>query len=634
VSAAERDDESEDRDVAADGTGPATTALVPRAVDPRLRFVGHRDRGFGRLLGWNAVGIGLLTTAPLGPYAWAGIASIGGIGAVIYGWLSMLGRGQLGDRILRARAHLRTHPEQALGMLEALAEARLPAAYRLEAAGHAALIALERGDVAHAIDLLSFESADDGPGARARGLERGLVGELARSILAWLSPGAFERVASASAFELDPAQREGLARPGDVEEFLELVSLLRVLEATAAAEREPVLMAWRQCRDSGLARRFPRLFLIARAAAARRLPEIRDELEAQLLHRPDDQAFLQRVFPEFSGAGRGESVYREPAVVADGGDEADRALALVSAPPRVALAARRMAGIVEHREMSVVVIRQWLLLGAAATAATIMVGAIAGGAAGAWATSMLAAYVGAPVAVIGGLRGMRRGKARLRLAPLRRLDPPPAPEWMREFESSPPVRGAASGLAHEHMLLYVACVQAEHELVQGRGFEAWSLVEWYVRGVSPQRLELGTLFPVAASLVRICALTGHVEEARRLSDGMAAAVAAGRRGQRHRTAYGSAPGALARARALVLARAGKWSEVPTQLELTARLPDVWMAERDRALYDLVALVARQRSPSGSLASSPVPDPARLEPHIAWIARLAPELLEDLEIARQ
>lgn len=179
MSAAERDDDP-------DAAASSTTALVPRAVDPALRFVGHRDRGFGRLLAWNGVGIALLSTASLGPAAWAGIASLSGIGAIVYGWLSTLGRGQLGDRILRARAHLRTNPEQATGVLEALAHASIPSAYRLEAAGHLALLALERGDVARAIDVLAFESTDGGTGPRGRGLERGLIGELVRSILAWL----------------------------------------------------------------------------------------------------------------------------------------------------------------------------------------------------------------------------------------------------------------------------------------------------------------------------------------------------------------------------------------------------------------------------------------------------------------
>jgi hypothetical protein len=617
VSAAERDD-----DPSADDQ-PQTRALVPRSVDRSLRFVGHHDRNLRHVVAWSAVGTSLLLSAPLGPTVWTLFALFGGFGTIVYGWVGAVARGHLPDRILRARALLRSQPEAAVGQLERLARAPLPAPHRLEAAGHAALLALDGGKISRAIELLDFDVGDAPAGVRARGVERGLVGELARSILAWISPGAFSQVAASPSFELSPEQREGLARPEDVDEFLDVLSLLKVLEATAATDREPALLAWRQCKDSNLRARFPGLFLIARAAAAKRLPAIRDELEHELLENHRARELLEHVFPEFSGGGGREGIYREPAVPLDGGDEADRALALVSAPEEIALAARRTASPAEFRRGTTDTMRRWLMTGAGVTASVILFGAAVGGAVGAWTASMFAAYLGAPVAVIGAIRGMRAARARLRLAPLLRLAQAVPPEWLMEFERSPLLKGSASALQHEHVLLYVACVRAEQELDEGRAFTAWKMLEWYCRGFSPERIEAASLYPVAASLVRVASLTGHLTEAQRVSDALSAARST--RDRFARTAYGSAPCALALARALMFARRGKWNDAAGQLDLAARLPGVWMSGRDEALYDLLLLVARQRT-DHTLRE---PDRGLVMGHADWFRQVVPELFEDL-----
>lgn len=608
----------DESDGEAEESKSSSTALVPRSVDPTLRFAPHRDRAGRNLVMWHAVGLASFIAIPAIGAAGAAV----GIGAVAYGWLSTLLRGQAPEQILRARASLASNPERALGILTRWARSAAPAAHRLEAAGHVAVLRLDAGDVAGAIDILRFETRDESRPVHVRSLERGLIGELMRSILAWLSPGAFPRVAGAAAFELRPEQREGLSRPGDVDEFSDLVQLLRVLESAAGDNREAALLAWRECRDSDLGRRFPGLLLIAHAAAARRLPELRDELESHLSSNPDAQGFLQKVFPEF-GAGSVRDIYREAALPADGGDEADRALAIVSAPERVTLAASQVARPNDYRAITTSVLWRWMAIGGGVGIGMIGLGALAGGFVGAWTAGMAAAYLGAPVTVIGAIRGMRVARRRLRLAPLWRLDPRPPEPWLDEFERCPLVRGGSAAVSREHLSLFVASVQAEAELAEGRAFAAWSTVEWYVRGFSAAHLEAGALYPVASSLIRVATLSGHTAEAQRVLQALHAAPAD--RDRRGRTGYGTAPRALALASALVSARMGKWTQAAEQLRTAASLPGVWMSEQDASLYDLVALVARHRTHT----DVGKPNQERLEQHAEWLQHLLPELYEDI-----
>ncbi len=599
----------------------APLSVAPTGLNRRLSFdAPRRDLGsrVARLVPYGAGGVGAVAIGTIfGPVGVvAGVLAAYGIFGV--GIVRAANDGRPAQRILLARANLLKRPERAEAELLEIARSDVGAPFRMEAAGHLALRDLERGEVALAVSRLSFDEGDRDEQRRNRGLERGLIGEIMRSILGWLVPDAFDQVAHSTAYELSESQQAGLARPRDLDEFGALVALLRLMEASASGSDTEVGASWRRVESSGLARFFPRIYLLARAIGARRLPHVRKQLEEDL--DGEGREFLRHVFPEYGLAGAGESAYRQYAPVVPDGDGSG-ALAVLDAPEPVRALAISGASAEDQRRATFQALVRGVFMGAGVVPATTALGAVIAPAFAPLFLS-LSCYVGAPVALIGATNGIRTARAQLRLAPLIRLPQPVDLEWLRELADAPAIRGAAEPPS-EVIQLYVACALAEQAVAAGNPAEAWGYLEWWFRGFGAERVEVAPLYPVASTLVRVAALGGSLSASLRLSDALDSRSPDVR--AIHRTNRGTAPRALLQARALAHARLGRWEEAAASLTRSGRWRAVWAPTRDRLLVQLVAARVAERGGTVPEGMRQI-DRAALDEHEAWVRKVAPELL--------
>jgi hypothetical protein len=565
---------------------PETTELAPRGLDRTLRFQRDGRTRMLAFLGSNLVAGGLLLSLVGAPAWWIMTALVLAPALFLSSWASAMRPSSAATRIARARLLVGRNRLSAMDALETISRhGWTPENQRLEAAGHVAMLALDLGDVDRAVAVLTRGADETRGGVRDRGLERGLIGEVMRSILAWLRPEApLGSIAHSSAFELDPSQRSGLARPGDVDLFNGLVDLLRVLEFSADADTLGLARAWDRCKDGWLARRLPGLMTIARVAASRRIPAEHDLLTRDLARDHRLQGFIEGVFPDF--ASMVPDVHRIYRVAARGGDGQDgepTALAKVSAPEevRAVLAtAKRSREFLVLNEPPVRRAAMTLAVGSGLAVVTTLMTQV-------FAPSLLGimALLSSGLIISSIRKVVLHSRARQQIAPLLEAGTNrPPEEWAREFAESPLMRGGATGLREHHMLLYVACIMAQRELLDGRPAEAWSRVQWWFRGLSVEGVELQPLYPVAACLLRVAAMAGMLGDARRLADALDRLRPADELG---RSAYGSAPRGLYLGRALLEARSGHWAGCADHLRRAARFTEVWMDSRDRLLYESI-----------------------------------------------
>lgn len=490
-----------------------------------------------------------------------------------------------------------------------------------EARGRLALDALTRGELAEAIELSRTSRYNPGLERQRRALGRGLLGELVRSLLAWISPDRFVRVAHSSAFRLDAHQREGASEDA-LEEFQALVAALRVLEATAA-EPGARRVAWEATRRTELMTRLPAIGLLALAYVVQTTPALQGELDEALARAsPAERALLERVFTRYR-AQREElgDVYRAaPAELAP--SESSRALALVApvelidavAQPQVTEAIQRWRGATRLR---------------AVMGPLLVIAAVLGGAYGSWPIAL-----GVLLSYGLGIAGWQRWLWRARVRTLAELEPPPSRPWLAEFRHCPTsgIRGAGGDdihpLSETQLALFVACVRADQALARGELEAAWDHVAWWFDVFKTGAYEPEPLYAVASCLLRVACLSGHDDEAERLAP-VVRYLAGGDSDAHTRTCHGSAAGARAMTLALVAARRGQWDWAGRFLGDASIEPRVWQSPHVEALHGQLVRQARARGFTEHPAWAR-PSAARADAWTKWIGGFWPELLSDDE----
>lgn len=564
----------------------------------------------------------VLAGAMLGPAGVLGGVTVG-CGLWVYGLVVGTNDPTGARRVLKARVALASDdPERArqgTARLEAIAsDQRVSEPYRMEAAGHLAAARLDRGDLDGAISILEkARDAEAGRGIADRALERGLLGELMRSILGWLNPvDDGPVIAHSTAFELDDAKLRELSRPADLLEFRARVAALGVLEASDGGREDEVLAALAHARRVKLPDVSSTLWWLCLAMAGRVLPTAKQEFEHDA---PANVANLvANLLPQASVA-----VYRQPAQDVEDAQRNERALVAMEPPASIQRALERKPHTGVVRAMELQLATRGLVGSAFGGGFVLCLAAVVFGE----AAFMLGSLALVPLVVASTIRGARLGRRRARVAALRDLGSMLPYPWLREFEYAPGLLDPTDtyGADHERILaLYVGCAKAESLLGQGRRHEAWTQVAWWFRGFSEQRTPLAPLAPVAASLVRVATLTQAPDLARRLVDAFEARGVDGGWG---RTAYGNAPRALALASALRSARAGEWQQATDYLSKVQRTREVWMLPRDAVLAQALFEIAETRG--AKLRYSKVSQRVWTE-HAGWVYSLCPELLGDHE----
>lgn len=570
---------------------PATTALALRSPDalrrpPEFYPEGHAGPELATVL------FGAPAAAAIGSGVLLAVLGTGGIGAVVGGMFTvpltiayanhrLTNRGKA--KLAAARMAYLRDTASGLAALETVAQSGALPEVRLEAAGHVALHRIEQGDVRGAIDTLSIREQDAGKFRRRRNWEVGLRGELLRSILAWLSPGSFAEsgVAPSDAFNEKDIDEHGRA----------LLALLRVLERAAEPDDGALAQSWRDTRGTGLDGLFPTLHIIGLGVASERLHHLLDALHERLDGDRGDhfRNVLRQLFPRMQlldASGYREASPDEPLSMT-------RTLA-VAAPKEVVALAKLNTTAEPRSEAPAAFAATYSAVMALCAAAGLAGGSVAiGGVVGVF----MSIYFGTPIAAIWGSRRTQRVRHAHRIAPLAALEPRPPEPWLVECASGPPGPIARTSgyrkllpIPEGTMVVYVAVAQAHDALARLEHDEAWQHVAWWYEGFSGRLQHDESMYGAGSALVCVAALTGHLADARRLMSVLP------ERGNEWdtpatRTAWGNAPFATRLADALLLAIEGEWDMVQTRLEWTLQTPAVYLSQRDRALYELIAYKA-------------------------------------------
>jgi hypothetical protein len=618
--------------------GPAVVALAPN--QPRApvstRWGTDRDHALqslarGSLAGAMVIGTGLLLVSAGLPQA-SLLVPVGLYGVGLWTAAKVLTRRTDERRVLRARAALPSRAEWAENELAAVAsDPRASEDIRLEAAAHLALRALTRGDVPLAVRWMSG-APEAAANPQQRALGRGLLGELVRALLHWVAPRRFPEATPAAAFELPPGASVGLDRPRDADEFRALVALLAVAECVATDGEDAVAAALLRARHSGLPECFPTLWWLARGLAARRIERERALLDRDL--DDDTRMLLRRMLPEVASARVAPLGYRVPGAMGRTEEDALERIA-VPEPVREATELARTKTASDDAQAIEKQSERSMRAVLATLAAFGLLGMFAGAMSGPILAGMLVVGSILIPAIAANLVTMQQGAlSGSRVAFLAHLDPPASERWLAEFERAPIVQERRSALSIDDAMLWAACVMAEHDLAAGKTDDAWSRVAWWFRGLHEDALALQPLYPVAASLVRVAALSGHHEDAMRLLSVFAkrprVRLATWVPGTT-RTCHGDSQQALALAGALTAALRGRWEVASRYLAQAGRVRVIWLAERDAAMAGLVAAAIANHPETAHHAREAVTvwfvEPALIESHRAWLAGVAAPLLE-------
>jgi hypothetical protein len=143
--------------------------------------------------------------------------------------------------------------------------------------------------------------------------------------------------------------------------------------------------------------------------------------------------------------------------------------------------------------------------------------------------------------------------------------------------------------------------------------------------LSDQGTEVGPLHPVGSTLLRVAALAGRFADAKLLSRVLERTAASP---QRARSLYGTAPRALAYARAIVAGRASRFDVVASELALAARHPWVQLPVRDHAVLVRLGELARERGFDCPDESSDLTREAWISAEMrGWVEVVWPELAQ-------
>jgi hypothetical protein len=482
---------------------------------------------------------------------------------------------RLGRWRLHRGAALLEEPERhidAMVALESLAEGPWRVQpVGVDARGWVALQRIEQGDLtgalvqARAIRLRSLRRE------RRRTPDAGFVGEAVCSVLGHLFPEAGLEVTPSGSFRVDEETVCGRA-PRQLETLL---ATLRLLEAVDRGAPGPVLRAWNELGVEAL-RRSPVVTTLTWGAAARIVPTLEPGL-LQAVHNLDARRrrVVLRRFPHLRE--RGDATYRTPAPPAVS-DE----LSLRTAPAQLAeltpcAAPSCWLPRVPRWTRAV----GWVLV--AKAAASIV-----------WLGEPL--FVLAALAFTPMLVGSFHHRS-TRIAPLRDagISAPARLRELRHMRSRAGPRRGDVGCLHPfergELMLIVGLHRAERALAEGDPEEARAQITWWLGGADPSTVHRLHAVAIGASLIRVAALLGMDDVASRLADAFEPSttwLAAG-----HRSGHGDAPQALALARSLMHATAGRWSIAARILRQAERQPAVVLDQFERALYG--CLVRRLRA---------------------------------------
>jgi hypothetical protein len=611
---------------------PAETALVvqttalaeqtPAALAhaPSYFPTGHADSGtlFAILIGAPlAAGVGLAALASVFGLE-AGSVMLGIFGAPLGLWganhyFEHRGKQRLAQA-LRLHALEPGRGRMALELLSAT-PAVLPE-IRLEAAARVALDAFEAGDIASAIKALTIGEQDIDRPRRRRNWQVGLRAEVLRAILAWLSPDSFTDcgVAPRKAFSDDGADPQGVA----------LLAALQLLETASLGDDGALAAAWNDVEASPLEQMLPTLYVLVQAVASQRLEHLVDPLRERLRHDPDGKhrQFLHRLFPRMHLDA--QDGYR--GVSQDPPERGEHTSLEVIAPQELTELAR-----LEGSELMPLTrgtaAKAFLKVYASFALGGMIVAGTSGGALllGAFTGLIAGLYMGTPIAAIWGSRLTQRDERARRVAPLIRLQPTPPGPWLVECASGPPGGVTQTSgyrrltdLPASQMVLYAAAHKAEVAIEAGDLDEAWSHVAWWFAGFSGALASTDPMYAVGTSLVRVAALTGHLEDARRLLR-VIPEVGHAWDSPVNRTGNGNSPRALSLVGALLEGLEGRWDNAARLLEVGGASKPIYLGGHVQSLY---AELARRTTAHGESVDwrYPPPDPN----HEDWLRVVLPD----------
>ncbi len=565
------------------GTG---VALVPvgerRLARPRIERVAFSTRVQGRRLGafFAAFLVGFVGLfAALAAFdlpMWAMMMGGGAIG-LLGGTLANFGRQRL-RRLAEAEEKSGGRAASLEGFERLALGPYVAEPVRMQAVGHAALAHLEAGDLDAALRWAETPMPDRHLPLRRRLPGMGFLGEVVRSLLGWLLPGRVEGVVHSSVFQVDEGSSTS-AHP----RFSDLRSALAALEAGAQGDRRGTVQAWSEVQLDALRRDLPTTAALLQAAVSRSVEALEGDLDAHLQRLPEaSRALVLRLFPEW--AEREARGYRREA---DG--EADAPVtALDVRAPQDLRALEPSPG--PSALLPAVPLWSSILMGVATLG---MLGP------GMGAYGLLLLLFVSPV-IVGGpyhrwsrLRPLREAgiDQRAQIAELAHTGTRAATRRGALRTTLPFERG--------ELMRIVGLHRAEEALRSGDAAAAREHVAWWLGALNAARLREMDTLPVFASMVRVATLLGMRETAARLAVWPTPRT----RRPRRRSGRGSAPQAIALARALFLAHDGRWADAGKAVRQAASQRGVELAEFDRELYGalLLRLQARGEAIPGRFA---------------------------------
>lgn len=465
---------------------------------------------------------------------------------------------------------------------------------RMQAVGHAALIHLEAGDLDAALRVVQTPLPDMGAGVRRRLPGMGFLGEVVRSLLGWLLPGQVDGVVHSSVFKVDEGASTA-AHP----RFSDLRAALMALEAGADGDPRGMVQAWSEIQLDALRRELPATAALLQAAVSRQVEALEGGLDEHIQRLPErSRALVLQLFPEW-----GEREARGYRREAEGGPAAVTALdvrapadlrALEPSPGPTAL---------------LPAVPFW-------SSILMMIASLGVVGPGMGLYGVLFLLFVSPVIVGGPYHRWSR------LRPFRDAgldEPAQIAELAHTGTRAATRRGALrTTLPFERgeLMRIVGLHRAELALREGDPTRAREHVAWWLGALTgPRMREMDTL-PIFSSMLRVSALLGMKEAAARLA---VWPIVRSRR-PRRRSGRGSAPQAVALARALHLAHEGRWQEAGQAVHEAGSKRAVELGEFDRELYGALLRRLKVRGEMIPRRLSPLVVPAEA----SWVQVIWPE----------
>ncbi len=423
---------------------------------------------------------------------------------------------------------------------------------RAEAAGWAALLHIERGDLTPALETIAAHQRTGVP--RYRTHRAGMAGEVVGALLGRLFP--------AVGWTVVPSHT--IVVPSELDAERELVPLhtaLRLLEAVERGDAAAVQLHWERWPDE-FGDAFAALTVMLRHEAASVVPAIASGIhQAVLALSPRPRQLVVLRFPELDPP-QGDR-YRTPAPMPR------------TPTPAVALAPTP-AGPISPRQRAILRGANHWEYNLGGMVATIVLGIM---------VPILilpclvvaVGYFGPRVRVgVSNYRVRRRALASVGI---------PVGEWrdellrMRCGTSNSKDVGRQQLYDRELLELIAAVRRAEDALLAANPDQARQAVEWWLDDLHPDRIQWLDPLGLGAALIRLAIVLDYPDALQQLESLQPTDPPVWRR-----SGHGDAPGAEMLVRALGDVRAGRWSDAGDRLRRAAALPAVSLDPFEHATY--------------------------------------------------